>query len=568
MNSVVAVPAGADGAAARAEAWMRDQGLEPTRVRAGAHEIVCSGDVASTEPTRHYLGPTTATPPTLDRVPPGGYLVDGAEIAAGPTQRLFVHVSPTGPVVASHLAAAAAAVGTDVKVDRSFEDFLLGFGFLPDGRTVFDGVVATAPGARVRLTDGVISVPEAPTAQVWSGPIPDIAELVCEVLDEQAGAARTVGVLLGGFDSALVAAALARTGREVHTFTFAFSEPGYAQRHVAETVAASGSTHHDVLFTPERLGDALVALPRRLNQPSPQPHYQLQTIIAAEEAAAAGAEMIFTGDGCDALFAAYPTINTRAAAGGVLGRVPGPLRTAMLRGASVGVVEQRLGHVARVARSAIRASRLEGPAARHLPTQYLDDVALDRLRQGDRPTQRESIEAVRLRLAEQSGLTDPARLAVHGNTLTGQSSSKVEGAMARTGLTVASPYTHPRFRAAIAALPEDQQRPEGNLARAEGKPVLQRAAVQSGLLPETVVYQAKQSPTEAPVDEWYRGPLRPVIEDLWRGLPFEPDPTYLDLILRPKRAEEMYRRRLAISKHAYQAIGLVSSYASFTRMVT
>lgn len=581
MNVIVAAPHDRRDELERAVAWACDRGALHVEHVAGAGVTVAvahDGGPAVTllrsgEGGTVGLGPGR---PSADDVvrgrAPGGTVAarvtgDRAVAAAGAgNQRWFVHRGPRGPLVATHVGALVAALDDEVRLDRSYEDFLLGFGFLPDGRTPFAGITALGRPGAIDLRTGEQLVPPAtdPVAP-HDGPLPDLAELVCEIVDEQAGDATTVGVLLGGFDSALVAAALGRTGRDVHTFTFTFDEPGYDQRNVDAVVRASGAEHHWVSIRPDRLGAALADLPSRINNPSPQPHYQLQTIFATEEARAAGSEVVFTGDGCDALFAAYPTINTRAAAAGNLQRLPAPVRRAALGVLGVDLVEGRLGHVARVGRSALRASLLRGTASRHLPTQYLDDVALARLR-GDAPPQAEHVDDVRYRLAEASGLTDPARLAVDGNALTGQSQSKVEGAVARAGTGVVSPFTHPRFRSVIAALPADQQRPEGPLRGAEGKPVLQRAAERAGLLPPEVIYQPKQSPTTGPIDQWYAGPLRATVLDLLEGLPFEPDRAYLDEILRPKRLEDLYRRKVAISRHTYQAIGLLASYAAFTRL--
>ncbi|MCD9623386.1 asparagine synthase-related protein [Rhabdothermincola salaria] len=520
-----------------------------------------------------------AGPPIADlrlgRVPDGTVAValDAGTLLVGSgegNQRLFQHRGPNGVLVSTHVGALAAALGPDLSLDRSYEDFLLGFGFLPDGRTVFEGVAVLARPAVFDVASG----DELEAVPAESGPTEpadasDLAELVCEVVDQQAGSARTVGVLLGGFDSALVAAALHRTGRAVHTFTFSYAEPGFQQRHVEAAVAAARAEHHWVRFTPDLMGEALTTLPARLNQPSPQPHYQLQTIIAAEAARAAGAQAIFTGDGCDALFAAYPTINARANATTSLRRVPAPVRKAVLRLLGTRPVDRRLGHVARVGRSAVSASLLDGPAGLHLPTRYLDEVALHRLRVGGTgPTQSEPVDQVRRRLAEASRQTTSARLAVEGNTLTGQSQSKVEGVVARTGLPVFSPFVAPRFKEAFAALPTHRQQPHGRLRGAEGKPVLQEAAIAAGLLPEEVVYQPKQSPTEAPVDGWYAGPLRSTVLELLDDLPFAYDRAYVEEILRPKVAERVYRERVAISKHAFQAIGLLASYGSFSRLVT
>lgn len=496
----------------------------------------------------------------------------GHSIAAtGPgNQRLFVHRNEMGTLVSTHTGALAAGLGPKLELDRSREDFLLGFGFLPDGRTIYKDVFSIGTPGRLDLASGkqLDYLPaSSPSGFDVSGGAPDLADLVCEIVDEQAGDASCVGVLLGGFDSALVAAALRRSGRDVCTFTFDFAESGFAQKNVTTFVREAGIEHQPVLITPELLGQALLNLPTRLNQPSPQPHYQLHTILASEAARDAGAEILFTGDGCDALFAAYPTINTRAAVLGWLRKFPTPIRRVTLSALSCSRIEQRLGHVARIGRSALRASLLPSNAGRHLPTQYLDAVALRRLRGEDHPPQAESIETIRVRLAAASGLTDPARLAVDGNILTGQSSSKVEGAVARSGLPVLSPFTHPRFRAAIEALPEHQRRPAGSLAAAEGKPILQKAALAAGLLPEKVIYQAKQSPTEAPIDQWYAGPLRPLITDLLEGLPFKLKKSHLDEILRPKIAENVYRSKVTLSKHVFQAVGLLASYASFTRLV-
>lgn len=479
-------------------------------------------------------------------------------------QRLFAFRDGRGAIVSSHLGALAAAIG-DVDIDRSYEDFLLGFGFLPDGMTLFRGVRMLPQPSVSELRTGVLT-PLAGKEPESFGVDVDLADVVCEIVDEQAGSAKSVGVLLGGFDSALVASALNRTGREVHTFTFKFRERGFGQKNVDPAVAASNAHHHWVEITPDVLGTALLNLPARLNQPSPQPHYQLMTILAAEAARGVGVQAIFTGDGCDSLFAAYPTVNTRAATVNSLQRVPSPIRRAALSALSSNFIDDSLGHVARVGRSALRSSLLDAPTKFHLPTQYLDQVSLRRLRVGVAPDQMEEISMIRERLAVASGRTSPARLAVDGNALVGQSSSKVEGIVNRTGLPVASPFTHPRFSAALAALPETLRQPDGKLRGREGKPILQDAASRSGLLPDAVIYQKKQAPTQAPVDLWFAGPLRSTVLDLIAGLPFEVDQAYLNGILKPKYAEDWYREKVALSGHVFQVVGLLASYGSFARL--
>ena len=52
------------------------------------------------------------------------------------------------------------------------------------------------------------------------------------------------------------------------------------------------------------------------------------------------------------------------------------------------------------------------------------------------------------------------------------------------------------------------------------------------------------------------------------GLPFAWDRRYVEDLLAPKWAEEQYRRRVSIDRHALRAIGLLVTYASFTARTT
>lgn len=499
--------------------------------------------------------------------------VEAGRVVAGSgpgNLRLFCHRDDRGTLVSSSVASIVEGLGDRAALDRSYEDFQLGFGFLPDGRTMYEGVTILPRPGILDLDTGEVTgasapapPPEAPaTVRDAAG----LTHLLLEILEEQASGVDHVGVLLGGFDSALVAAALHRIGKRVSTFTFSFEDDRYTQRHVDEAVAAAAAEHHWVPIDAELIGHSLETFPHLVNQPGIQPHYQIQTIAAATAAREAGVERLFSGDGCDALFLAFPTVNTRAAASEVAGRVPDPLLRAGLHALTPAVVERHLGHVARMGRGVARAALLEPPADRHLPTQVLDATSLARLSVGWRPTQVESIEAIRSRLAAEVSHLEPVRRAFDGNTMAGHSQAKVEGVALRSGLRPRSPYTEPRFRAAVASLPESLSRPSGRLARAEGKPVLQELALSSELLPRSVVEQPKQSPTLAPVDAWYAGPLRHRVLDLLQGLPFEIDEGVVVEMLAPKRIEDLYRRRVTLSLHTFQAIGLLASYASFARL--
>ena len=90
---------------------------------------------------------------------------------------------------------------------------------------------------------------------------------------------------------------------------------------------------------------------------------------------------------------------------------------------------------------------------------------------------------------------------------------------------------------------------------------------QYGLLPELFIGQPKQSPVDSPVDDWYMTCLKAQIISQLHDLPFEVNQKYVETILKKKVSEEWYREKVSIGHHAFQAIGLLASYASFNRIL-
>jgi len=170
---------------------------------------------------------------------------------------------------------------------------------------------------------------------------------------------------------------------------------------------------------------------------------------------------------------------------------------------------------------------------------------------------------VRARLADGLGGLDPVRLAFDGNAVVGQSRVKVDGAVAATGVAQSSPFRHSDVVRFVASMPQGFLRPDGEVASSSGKAVLVAMVRKYGLLPDTIVDQSKQSPSDAPVDGWYAGILRPRLEALLDHLPFGWDRRWLDDVLAPKWVEERYRERVSLAHHTFQVVGMLASYASF-----
>ncbi len=484
--------------------------------------------------------------------------------------RLFVAEVAGGLLLSTQMRLLTDALGPDLEVDRTYEDFFLGFGFLPDGKTVYrgvrvlpQGVVQTWPRSRV----GTVSSPWSANSEPPDNPSEirrALYEGFFQALEEQVGTARQHAVLLGGLDSALVLAGLRRLGHKVEAYTFSFGDGRYEQQNAERMASHFGARHHWVAISPETIGTGLERFSELFNQPTAQPHYLLHTWHASRVIASHGHNHIFTGDGCDAHFLGYPTVSRRARVIERIGMIPSPVRRHLLRLASKPIVERRGGHVVRTIRSVLRSQDLPWPARGHLPTQYLDEAALGQLRVSGWTVQEESVRHVRLRLSKGLENLDPVRLAFHGNALTGQSSTKVEGAVSTSGIPQFSPYLHPLLSRVASALPLELLRPSGAIAGSPGKAVLLDMVREYQLLPEFIIQMPKQSPTESPIDQWYAGPLRPLVHRLMEELPFEYERRYIDQILSPKWAEALFRARIGLSPHAFQAIGLLSSYAAFT----
>ncbi len=471
------------------------------------------------------------------------------------------------------LATHSTLLGAGRPADRSREDFLLAHGFVPEGGSVFEGVYGLAAGAVTTFPDG-LTHPIAPTAPPVLAHDTDPAhwpkqlhELLLTAVEARAGRAREHAVFLGGFDSALVAALLVGLGHRVHAYTFGFEDHAYEQRNIDVVTRFLRADHTWVPITADVIGAGLAEFADVYSLPASQPHYLLHTLAAARAARADGFDRVFNGDGCDAAFLGFPTVHRRATGTASMTRVPVPVVRAVRRLSSPEWFERHGGHVWRMGQGLL--DEVEAPASirGHLPFTILGAPSRARLRTGPAPVGTVPVDDIRARLAAGAAGLDPARRAFHGHGLTGQSATKVDGAVAATGLAQWSPYLAPEVRAFALSLPAEALRPADGSA-GMGKDLLVRMTLDLGLLPEEIVRQPKQSPSTSPVDEWYAGPLRDQVLTQLDGLPFAWDRRYVAGLLAPKWAEEQYRHRVSIDRHALRAIGLLVTYASFTARTT
>ena len=490
-------------------------------------------------------------------------------------RRLFVRISGDKLDFATTLAALRSDDTSAFRLDRRDEDFLLSYEFLPEQRTAYRDVMFLRPGTMLDWQHGELK--ERKIAKpIWdrgssfdfekmdeSHAIDALYERFMASVESVAPSANSVAVLLGGFDSALVAAALVRLGKSVDTFTFQFEEYPYNQANVEVLRNYLRCAHHDVKITPERLGEGITDYGRHFNQPSSQAHYPIQTLVALQAMRSRGHHWCLSGDGCDELFLGYPMVHDRAKAFARLGVLPSWFVRAGRQIVGLPWMEDHFGHPNRLARNVLTVLGRQMPSRGCVANRILDDFALARLR--GKPSDFESeFETILASIAADTGENDPVRLAYRGKAAVGTNRNRNEGATSGSGISIQSPYQHAAVADFARQIPARLLRPAGRAgaSAALGKHVLLRMAETKGLLPTDVIYQPKASPVTAPVDTWYSGVLRHRVLDTIECLPFHYDRGYVEALLRPKLADALFRRYGGIGRYTSQALSMLMTYAA------
>ncbi len=526
-------------------------------------------------------------PTILDRIN-GQYAIAIADSKRGSTllasdpyggRSWFVREHGGTLAFSSHLLTLADAAGSELEIDRSLEDFFLIYGFYPFGRTPYAGIRALPPGCRLQWTAAGATTDRIGAANPWAAgdSTADSAQTEDEVIEdlyramiratrEQLPARKQrVAVLLGGFDSALVASLIHRLGYEVETYSFHYQADDYNQPHTDTLSEFLGIRHHWVEIDRHMLADGLREFPQTFSQPTNWPNYVLQTALVCERIRGDGITHIYSGDGCDAVFLGYPGTYLRARLFAGLPRLPRWLHRALIAVAARPLLDRRLGHPYRVALNILRSLKLAMPARGYLSFRIMDEISLRQLRRGQSPSAEKPIEALVNELSAPFASLPSLRLAYQGKAAVSPNRNKLIGSSDRAGVTILAPYMHPGLKNFAISLPETLMRPRRNSkSRITGKYILMRMAEEKGLLPPSIIFQKKVAAVDAPVDAWYDGPLRQTMLDIYKNLPFEYDVAYVSRLLDTKFSETLYKRFVMTDKVISHAASLLATYATFT----
>lgn len=469
-----------------------------------------------------------------------------------------------------------ARLGETVALDRGYEDFFLIYGFHPDGRTVYSGVRQLAPnqaavwsateGTGIRESSPAEPIVGEPASLERKALIDDLHALLLDCMEDQLCRDERVGVLLGGFDSALVAALLQRAGKQVTTYSFRYAEGSFNQPHIDTLQRHLGTEHVWVDIGPELIAEGMRDYGARCVQPTNWLHYIVQTAHVAGRMRADGIRCAYSGDGCDAMFLGYPGTYRRTRIFAGLPRLPDSAVDAALKLLAWPALERGLGHPYRMMLNLLRAMRRDMPERAFLTFRIFDEISLAQMACGDAPAT-ETVEAVARRLAAPHRQASLQRLGYISKGLNSPSRIKQLAVTDIHGVTIHAPYMHPAIRAFLGKIPAEMLREEGQSSLGDlGKGLLIDVARSFNLLPDEIVLQPKLAAIDSPIDHWYATLLRDDCLGQLRALPFVLPKRYTGSLLRDRLAERLYKKYVGSTSVTSDGLSLLLTYASFCAM--
>jgi asparagine synthase (glutamine-hydrolysing) len=391
----------------------------------------------------------------------------------------------------------------------------LAFGYVPTPRTLFRGIEKLAPGSILVVDASGVR----PATRYWSLEFPAagearsvsmreaaarVRELLTEAVRKRLVADVPLGVLLsGGVDSSAVAALVARLvpGR-VKTFTVGFEGHSfYDERAFAERVARHvGSDHHASVVAPHA-ASLVETLLHHHDEPFGDSS-ALPTYLVAQEARR-HVTVALNGDGGDETFAGYD----RFQAALIADRIPAPGRHA-LRWAGRLLPEggSYYGTLRRIRRFTSKAALpfVERIFAWHV---FFDLEALGRIALPGVVARERVLSSYREALSAFPASTLLSRLlSLNVRTyLLDDLLPKMDRMSMAHALETRSPLLDRAVVEYAATLPDHLKR-----AGSQGKLVLKEAI--RDLVPREVLTRRKHG-FGVPLGDWFRGELRPMVED-------------------------------------------------------
>lgn len=211
--------------------------------------------------------------------------------------------------------AALRGAGYSPSLNEKGLDVFLDIRFVPSPATLFHGVQKLEPGHFLWVdTNGS---PSESTTFADCAPAIDrtttrgeraraLRDALLEAVDRQLAADVPIGILLsGGVDSAVVAAAAVRSGREIDTFCVGYAEDHWSNEfsEARETAKLLGTNHHELHIDGDAAIAAMRALVRHLEEPVVTT--SLFSYFLLCDAVAKHRKVVLSGQGADEPWGGY-----------------------------------------------------------------------------------------------------------------------------------------------------------------------------------------------------------------------------------------------------------------------
>jgi asparagine synthase (glutamine-hydrolysing) len=439
---------------------------------------------------------------------------------------LYYTQLPDGHLLfASELKALMAHPQVSRKIDpRAVEEYFT-FGYVPDPKSIYVGVLKLEPGAYLSLKrgrPGVVPVrywdvplvgerrPAAPREE-WTQ---ELRARLQESVRKRLMSDVPLGAFLsGGIDSSAVVAMMREIGtNDILTCSIGFSEPQYDESRYAQRVASEKHTNHKQEIVQASDYSLLEKLVGIYDEPyadsSAIPTYRVCELARKHVTVA------LSGDGGDENFVGYRRYRLFSAEEAFRSRIPLGVRQSVF--GPLGALYPKLDWAPRVLRGKTTFQAL----ARGTVDAYLHGVSIcsDEMRAGlfsesfKRELQGYSAGEVFHGHVRDKQFADPLALVQYldfKTYLPGDILTKVDRASMAHSLEVRTPFLDYEFVEWAASLPTDVKLKDG-----EGKYILKQAL--RPVLPEEVLFRKKMG-FAVPLDLWFRDSLKQHILDVVRG---------------------------------------------------
>ncbi|MEN8107104.1 MAG: asparagine synthase C-terminal domain-containing protein [Pseudomonadota bacterium] len=380
-------------------------------------------------------------------------------------------------------------------------------------------------------------------------------------LDQQTSGFDRIGVLLGGFDSALIISGLKQLGREVKGYTFKYDCEKYNQTHIDEIIQRFRIDHEWIHIKEDDIIDGLKSYSQYYDQPTSQPHYLINTLKAVRVIAKDGIDLCLTGDGCDGVFFGYPTVYRKFRLLSRLNMVPGFFYYGLGILLKSPALEKLLGHPYRMARHITQALSRRPEILNFLTAAVIDSTTFKGL--WNTGYNISSLDEIIYDYWKNSGEPDHIHAAYLGKNIVGLNKTKLSSCFNETGVTLKTPYLHPKISQYAEKLSPEHWIGNKDRKVVSGKYLIVKMAVEKSMLSENIAYQPKMSPVCSPVDQWLKTSLRQEVLQFLAARDKSINKSFLHSLLKEKTGEILYRKYATIDDYTSHVLGILVSYLSY-----